>query len=217
MSNPEAAFMIELRPATEQDIREFTEWHYEPPYSVYDIDMTPDEAVGYFLESDIYCHTLLDGNAMVGYCTFGHDAQVPGGNYDADGIDIGLGVKPERTGAGEGSRYVAAVVAFALGTFDPPQLRVTIAAGNIRALRVWSGVGFSEVSRFAPTRDVMESGEFAILALTPTDHSQHPCAPFEAIVSPDMRGDEQATSGLLDGRDPLCCSRPTTATGVSNA
>ena len=161
--------MIELRPATDQDVREFAAWHYDPPYDVYDIDMTSDEAVVYFLEPGTHCHTLFDGGVMVGYCTFGHDAQVPGGNYDADGIDIGLGVKPEQTGAGEGNRFVAAVVAYALVAFDPPQLRVTIAAGNIRALRVWSSVGFSEVSRFATTRDIMGSGEFAILTLTPTD------------------------------------------------
>ncbi|MEA3510292.1 MAG: hypothetical protein U9R51_02550, partial [Actinomycetota bacterium] len=98
------------------------------------------------------------------------DAQVPGGNYGAEGIDIGLGVKPDQTGVGEGNRVVAAVVAHALGTFDPPQLRVTIATGNTRALRVWSGVGFSEVSRFAVTREAMGSREFAILTFTSSNY-----------------------------------------------
>ncbi|NOX32016.1 MAG: N-acetyltransferase [Actinobacteria bacterium] len=159
-----------MRPATDQDVREFAAWHYDPPYDVYDIDMTPDEVVVSFLEPGVNCHSLFDGSVMTGYCTFGHDAQVPGGNYDTDGIDIGLGVKPERTGAGERNRVVAAVVAYALVTFDPPQLRVTIAAGNPRALRVWSDAGFSKVSRFTTTRDIMGSGKFAILTLTPTDH-----------------------------------------------
>jgi ribosomal-protein-alanine N-acetyltransferase len=162
--------MIELRPATERDVRVFAGWQYEPPYDVYDIDMTPDEAVSYFLEPGIACHTLFDGSITVGYCTFGHDAQVPGGDYDADGIDIGLGVKPEETGSGLGSRFVAAVVAYALANLDPPQLRVTNATGNLRAIRVWTVAGFSEVSRFGTTRNVMGSGEFAMLALTPTDH-----------------------------------------------
>lgn len=123
-----------------------------------------------FLAPGTHCHTLFDGDVMAGYCTYGDDAQVPGGDYDTDGIDIGLGVKPERTGAGVGYRFVEAVVDYALVTFDPLQLRVTIAAGNIRALRVWSDIGFSEVSRFATTRDIMGSGEFAILTLTPADH-----------------------------------------------
>ena len=138
-----------MRPATEQDVREFAAWHYDPPYDVYDIDMAPDEAIAHFLEPGTHCHTLFDRNITAGYCTFGHDAQVPGG---------------------AGNRFVAAVVAYPLATFDPPQLRVTIASGNIRALRVWSGVGFSEISRFTTTRDIMGSGEFATLTLTPPDH-----------------------------------------------
>lgn len=169
-SNPTAAPMVELKPATEQDVREFAAWRYDPPYDVYDIDMTPDDAVAYFLEPSTHCHTLFDSNVTVGYCTFGHDAKVPGGDYGPEGIDIGLGVKPDQTGSGEGTRFVAAAVAHALVTFDPLQLRVTIATGNTRALRVWSGVGFSEVSRFATAHDVMGSREFAILTFTPSNH-----------------------------------------------
>ena len=93
-----------------------------------------------------------------------------GVDYDADGIDIGIGVKPELTGTGEGYRFVAAVVAYALVTFSPLQLRVTIAAGNSRALRVWSAAAFTEVSRFATARDIIGSREFAMLTGAPTHH-----------------------------------------------
>ncbi len=160
--------MVELRPATDQDVREFATWHYDPPYDVYDIDMPPEEAVAYFLEPSTNCHALFDGKVIAGYCTFGEDAQVPGGNYEVDAIDIGLGVKPERTGRGEGNRFVEAVVTYALAAFDSPQLRVTIATGNTRALRAWSRVGFSEVSRFATPRVIMGSRGFAILTLALT-------------------------------------------------
>jgi hypothetical protein len=40
---------------------------------------------------------------------------------------------------------------------------VSIAAGNERALRVWSNSGFSEISRFDTNRELMGSTEFAIL------------------------------------------------------
>ena len=158
---------IKLRPVTDADIREFVTWRYDSPYDVYDIAMDPDEAVGYFLGADIRCHALVDGDEVVGYCTFGHDAQVPGGDYNVDALDIGLGVKPSRTGSGAGHRYVAAVVALAGETFEPRQLRVTIAAGNGRALRVWSNAGFAEVSRFGTDREMMGSEEFAILVREP--------------------------------------------------
>lgn len=154
---------IELRPVTENDIRTFALWRYEPPYDVYNITDNPDEAVVYFLQPDIHCSTLLDGEEVIGFCTFGHDAQVPGGDYDEGGLDIGLGVKPDRTGSGNGDRYVAQVVEHAIASFPPQQLRVTIAAGNQRAIRVWSKAGFEQISRFETPRVMMGSREFAIL------------------------------------------------------
>ncbi len=159
---------INLRPAKGRDILEIAAWKYDPPYDVYDIDMDADKAVGYFLNPDVHCHTLIDGDDVAGYCTFGRDAQVPGGDYDEAGLDIGMGIDPVRTGTGNGHRYVAAVVAHASEIFHPRQLRVTIAAGNERALRVWSRAGFTEISRFATPRDMMGSNEFVILALEPT-------------------------------------------------
>ncbi|MFV1999599.1 MAG: GNAT family N-acetyltransferase, partial [Acidimicrobiia bacterium] len=121
---------IELKPSTETDIRSFAPWRYEPPYDVYDIAESPDEAVAYFLRPSVRCHTLWDGSDIVGYATFGEDAQVPGGDYDISGIDIGLGIKPAKTGLGAGRLYVAAVVTHAAAMFGHRQLRVTIAAGN---------------------------------------------------------------------------------------
>jgi GNAT superfamily N-acetyltransferase len=158
---------IKLRPVADADIREFVTWRYDPPYDVYDITMDAAEAVGYFLGEDIHCHAFIGGDEVVGYCTFGHDAQVPGGDYNVDALDIGLGVKPSRTGSGDGHRYIAAAIALATETFEPRQLRVTIAAGNERALRVWSNAGFTEVSRFATDRELMGSKEFAILVREP--------------------------------------------------
>jgi len=155
--------MIELRSATDRDIRVFVAWRYEPPYDAYDITQNPDEAVEYFLGADIHCHTLVDGAEVVGYCTFGRDAQVPGGDYTVDGLDIGLGVEPSRTGSGDGHLFVTAVVDHAVASFEPRLLRVTIAVGNRRARRVWSNAGFTEVSRFGTDREVMGSNEFAIL------------------------------------------------------
>ncbi|MDK1019566.1 MAG: GNAT family N-acetyltransferase [Actinomycetota bacterium] len=158
---------IELRPATESDVRTFAAWNYDPPYDVYDIVLSVADAVVYFQEPDVHCYTLLEKNAIVGYCTFGHDARVPGGNYDGDGLDIGLGIEPSRTGSSKGRRYVTAVVAHALATFGPQRLRVSIAVANKRALRVWSGAGFTEVSRFLTAREQSEPAEFVILAHEP--------------------------------------------------
>jgi len=154
---------IKLRPATDRDVREFVAWRYEPPYDAYNITQDPREAVEYFLGADVDCHALVDGADVVGYCTFGRDAQVPGGDYTVDALDIGLGVEPSRTGSGDGHLFVTAVVGHAVAGLEPRLLRVTIAAGNERARRVWANAGFTEVSRFLTDRELMGSSEFAIL------------------------------------------------------
>jgi len=154
---------IKLRPATDRDVREFVAWRYKPPYDAYNITTDPTEAIEYFLASGIHCHTLVDGADVVGYSTFGHDAQVPGGDYTVDALDIGLGVKPSRTGSGDGHLFVAAVIDHAVARFEPRLLRVTIAVGNERARRVWSNAGFTEISRFGTDRELMGSSEFVVL------------------------------------------------------
>jgi ribosomal-protein-alanine N-acetyltransferase len=85
---------------------------------------------------------------LIGFCTFGQDARVPGGDYAASALDIGLGVRPDLTGKGHGTEIVTAVVDFAMRTFEPQRLRVTIAEWNTRAQRVWERNGFVPQSRF---------------------------------------------------------------------
>ena len=159
MPDPE----LTIRPVTEADIREFAAWHHEPPYDVYDIPPPIDEAVEYFLRPSTGCHSISRNGLLAGFITFGSDARVPGGDYSAPALDIGLGIKPELTGIGLGAAHVAAVVAFAQETFEETVRRVTIAASNERALRVWMGGGFEETQRFISPETVMGSDEFVVL------------------------------------------------------
>ena len=71
-----------------------------------------------------------------------------GGDYSIPAWDIGLGLRPDLTGQGYGSEYVNAVINFAHSTYSAEQLRVTIAAFNKRALRVWEKAGFQVVQKF---------------------------------------------------------------------
>ncbi len=137
------------------DACQFARWTYEPPYDIYNLVADPDNAnlveaaANYFLDPAIHCHVLTDKQARVlAFCTFGEDAQVPGGDYGRSALDIGLGVRPDLTGQGLGKEFVTAVIQFAIQTFQPPLLRVTIAAFNRRAVRVWSRQGFIVVQEF---------------------------------------------------------------------
>ena len=154
---------VEVRPATEVDVRVFSAWRYDPPYDVYSISQEPDAAVEYFLSSQVDCHVLVEGGDVIGFVTFGSDAQVPGGDYTKDALDIGLGIDPALTGRGSGRRYITAVVDFMQSAPCQRPLRVTIAAGNERALRVWRSIGFKETADFISPETVMGTKKFVML------------------------------------------------------
>lgn len=146
-----------LKPIKTADICNMYEWEYEPPYHIYNLnsDFSLEEALAYFLAPSYAFYALFDQNTdneFVGFCSFGLDGRVPGGDYYSDvALDIGMGIKPERTGCGLGTQFVYAVTAFAESNFHPPLLRVTVAEFNQRAQRVWQRAGFREASRFLST------------------------------------------------------------------
>lgn len=140
---------------TREQARSVVCWQYDPPYEIYTIikdcsnTAEIERTVNYFLRPDVRCHAITTSNdELIGFCTFGQDARVPGGDYSTDALDIGLGVRPDWTGKGYGTDIVAAVIAYAIATFKPYRLRVTIAEHNMRARRVWEKNGFVPQSRF---------------------------------------------------------------------
>lgn len=85
----------------------------------------------------------MDENSeLVAYCSFGQDGQVTGADYRDQALDIGMGIRPDLTGRGKGAEYAKAVLEFADSFFKPKAFRVTIAAFNKRAIRVWQKLGF---------------------------------------------------------------------------
>ncbi|HSH04069.1 MAG TPA: GNAT family N-acetyltransferase [Anaerolineae bacterium] len=137
-------------------VRSFLEWRYKPPYDIYNMGGDEDDAVAYFLDPTLYAHAVLNKEGqLVAFCTFGPDGQVPGGDYEAEALDIGLGVRPDLTGLGLGRHFVSAVVSFAVQRFAPPCLRVTIADFNIRAQKVWIANGFAPQMQFVATHRPM--------------------------------------------------------------
>ena len=136
----------------EAHARAILEWHYEPPYDVYDLGGDADEVVADLLRPEYAYHALLSPEgALVAFCCFGPDAQVPGGDYGEEALDIGLGVRPDLTGQEQGGSYVRAVLDFARRTWAPRRCRVTIAEFNTRAQQVWQKAGFERVERFEST------------------------------------------------------------------
>jgi ribosomal-protein-alanine N-acetyltransferase len=148
---------ITYRPADETSVREFLRWQYEPPYDIYNCQpLNMEEAIQYNLDpaNNIYAMFTQD-DRLIGYCSYGEDAQVPGGDYSEEALDIGLMIKPELTGQGLGADFARDVIHNGGRLFDPGKRRVTIAAFNRRAIRVWEKNGFRQTQTFKRERDGM--------------------------------------------------------------
>lgn len=144
-----------FRPVDEASARAFLTWRYDPPYELYNIEPAElDLEILFFLDPrNGYFSIFNEAGALVAFCCFGRDACVPGGDYSAPALDIGLGVRPDLTGQGHGLTYVEAVLEFARKTYALAFFRVTVAEFNKRALRVWKKAGFQPVQTFARQHD----------------------------------------------------------------
>jgi ribosomal-protein-alanine N-acetyltransferase len=149
------ALELTFCPMEKTHARSILGWRYDPPYDVYDPGAGDvKETMRVFLDPE-YAYTVLltaEGE-LIAYCCFGVDAQVPGGDYRGEALDVGLGVRPDRTGKGQGSVYVEAILDYARRAFSPPAFRVTIAEFNARALRVWERAGFRRMQMFCRESD----------------------------------------------------------------
>jgi ribosomal-protein-alanine N-acetyltransferase len=162
-------------PMDEVTARAIHGWRYEAPYDLYDLADEPLLGlVRAFLDPQNAYYAIFDQEGvLVAYCCYGPDAQVPGGDYGLPAVDVGLGLRPDLTGQGQGLSYVQAVLDFAqqasdagsvvgalrtalpAGVADPPPFRVTVAAFNLRARRVWEKAGFRIVQRFERAGDAL--------------------------------------------------------------
>lgn len=141
---------LDFRPMDEPGVRAVARWRYEPPYDIYSLNREDEQVlVQTFLNPAYHYYQVRDqAGDLVAYCCFGPDARVPGGDYAAEALDVGLGLRPDLTGQGQGMAFVHAVLDFARRTFAPPALRVTVAGFNQRALHVWQKVGFRPIQTF---------------------------------------------------------------------
>ena len=139
----------------EVSARAISEWRYDEPYDVYNPGSdSGEEMVQALLSPEYAYYAMTDARGdLVGYCCFGPDGRVPGGEYEADALDVGMGMRPDLTGQGRGLTYVNAVLGFARCTFAPTAFRVTVAEFNKRALRMCKRAGFRPVQGFCREQD----------------------------------------------------------------
>ena len=142
-----------FRTMDETSARTIVRWRYPAPYEIYNIH--PDqlqETLAWYLDPQNKYFTVSDEtDQLFGFRCFGKDAQVPGGDYSADALDMGGGLKPALTGRGLGGGFMQAAITFAQHHYPPTAFRATVAAFNLRALSVCEKVGYRRSSKFIST------------------------------------------------------------------
>jgi len=149
---------ISYHPADEKSAREFLQWQYAPPYDVYNCPPDQTEKFARYNsnpENNVYT-MFNEKDELIGYCSYGQDAQVPGGDYSEIALDIGMMIKPGLTGQGLGTAFAEEVIRNGVDKYNPKKLRVTIAAFNKRAMRVWEKNGFQQTQSFKRSGGEME-------------------------------------------------------------
>lgn len=147
---------MHLHALTEEEAKEIVQWVYPEPYSFYNFEDS-EEVMQEFLDGT-YFSARDEAHQLIGFFCFGKNAQIPVGRaagiYEGEGVwDIGLGMKPELTGRGLGRAFLQKGIDFAMQRFAPRQLRLSVAAFNKRAIKLYASAGFREVGSF-PRKEV---------------------------------------------------------------
>ena len=140
-----------IRPLTRPEAGQILSWRYDAPYDFYNPPETnsTELVLDRFVNPENAFHSIRDElNRFVGFCSFGLDGRVFGGTYPEGPLDLGLGMKPEETSRGRGRVFFQSIVDFALGHYQPPSLRLSVAQFNARAIRVYESLGFVTTAEF---------------------------------------------------------------------
>ena len=118
-------------------------WTYEEAYSIYSFHKN-SETIEELMNGE-YFACLDRCNELIGYFCFGKSAQIPTTEkdvYTPEMLDMGLGMRPDLCGKGDGCSFVKSGLDFARDKFRVSQIRLTVAQFNTRAIHVYEKVGF---------------------------------------------------------------------------
>jgi [ribosomal protein S18]-alanine N-acetyltransferase len=143
---------MRIEPADDVMFRERAAWRYEPPYDFYDDDGLPVK------NPELFFAVRDEENALIGFYFL-----EPRG----DELFYGFGLRPDRTGQGDGERFVLAGLEFARTRYGQRRVVLDVAAFNERAVRLYRGIGFSETGRHTRTYDGFGVVEFIDMEWSP--------------------------------------------------
>jgi [ribosomal protein S18]-alanine N-acetyltransferase len=128
---------------TQDQAETIADWRYEPPYDFYDVraDLHDlEELLDSAKRGNWYFGAHSAAGELIGYFVFKRTEDVVG---------VGLALRPDLTGRGQGQSFLEDGLAFAREQFEPRGFRLSVAEFNRRAIRVYERVGFTQTRTFA--------------------------------------------------------------------
>lgn len=158
---------LNIRQMNYDEAKQISKWVYKEPYAIYSMDES-DNCINELLNG--YYFSVLDReNNLIGYYCFGEVAQVPVGNrfgvYDFKDItDVGLGIRPNLCDQGLGLNFFSSGLDFARNKLSAKGFRLTVAAFNQRAIKVYQQLGFKKINSFERISEIGKT-EFWVMIL----------------------------------------------------
>ncbi|AQQ52614.1 hypothetical protein B0X71_05550 [Planococcus lenghuensis] len=142
---------------TQQEAQEIAfKWHYDGQYAFYDMEADRGDLEEFLdpAERKGIVFAAYMAGALAGFISITRQ--------DAETIELGLGMRPDLTGRGLGSSFLAAGLAFAKAHFSFFRVTLAVAAFNMRAIRLYEKYGFSQTAVF---KQQTNGGEYDFLKM----------------------------------------------------
>lgn len=136
----EGSTTFNVIPMQEEHGEQICSWAYDPPYNIYgflpweqmkalEIEFGDDR-----LRREQYVAVLTEHGELAGFAQY----------FPLEGVTrIGLGMRPERCGQGQGMEFVAAIVQEARRRNPENEIDLEVLTWNHRAIRVYQRAGFA--------------------------------------------------------------------------
>lgn len=134
-------------PLAPEQAQELASWKYPDEYALY--NWPEGEPVDSLLGGDVY-GVVNSAGELIGFYQIGEEARIPfkgRSPYAAKYTDIGLGLRPDLCGLGFGRAFVLSGMRFAAERLEAQRFRLTVAAFNKRAIKVYESCGFKEAKK----------------------------------------------------------------------
>jgi RimJ/RimL family protein N-acetyltransferase len=139
---------------TEAHAHEVARWRYEPPYDFYDLASDPDDEAAMRDPARAAHYRAVPANGGEQLEAFWYF------DWPDDAVEVGIGLRPDLTGRGQGEAFLSAQLAYAARAWQPTTFRLFVADWNERAIRLYERFGFREVGRETRRFELVGDHEF---------------------------------------------------------